>query len=55
MILITLFQEDKIFGTNANVAYGPQLQIHGFIVKLILFTVCTPGMLRLDYPILHLL
>ena len=30
-IIITLFQEDNIFGTNASLTYGPQIQdIHAF-------------------------
>ena len=27
-IIITLFQEDNIFGTNASLTYGPQIQRH---------------------------
>ena len=27
-IKITLFQEDNIFGTNASLIYGPQIQRH---------------------------
>ena len=27
-IIITLFQEDIIFGTNASLTYGPQIQSH---------------------------
>ena len=27
-IIITLFQEDNIFGTNASLKYGPQIQRH---------------------------
>ena len=26
IIIITLFQEDNIFGTNASLTYGPQIQ-----------------------------
>ena len=26
IIIISLFQEDNIFGTNASLTYGPQLQ-----------------------------
>ena len=26
IIIISLFQEDKIFGTNASLTYGPRLQ-----------------------------
>ena len=26
LLLLTLFQEDNIFGTNANLTYGPRLQ-----------------------------
>ena len=25
-IMVTLFQEDSIFGTNASLTYGPQIQ-----------------------------
>ena len=28
LIKITLFQEDNIFGTNASLTYGPQIQRH---------------------------
>ena len=28
IILITLFQEANIFGTDASLTYGPQIQIH---------------------------
>ena len=28
IIIITLFQEDNIFGTNASLTYGPQMQRH---------------------------
>ena len=28
IIIITLFQEDNMFGTNASLTYGPQIQIH---------------------------
>ena len=27
IIIITLFQEDNIFGTNANLAYGRRLKV----------------------------
>ena len=27
-IIITLFQKDSIFGTNASLTYGPQIQRH---------------------------
>ena len=31
IIIITLFQEDNIFGTNASLTYGPQIKdMHGF-------------------------
>ena len=36
IIILTLFQEDNIFGTNARLIYGPQIQR----LKEI-FTVCT--------------
>ena len=28
IIIITLFQEDNILGTNASQTYGPQIQSH---------------------------
>ena len=28
VIIITSFQEDNIFGTNASLIYGPQIQMH---------------------------
>ena len=28
IIIISLFQEDNIFGTSVSLAYGPQLQIY---------------------------
>ena len=28
LLIITLFQEDNIFGTNATLTYGPQKQRH---------------------------
>ena len=28
VVIITLFQEDNIFGTNASLSYGPQIQRH---------------------------
>ena len=28
IIIITLFQEDNIFGTDASLTYGPQIQRH---------------------------
>ena len=28
IIILTLFQEDNIFGTNASLTYGPQIQRH---------------------------
>ena len=28
LLIITLFQEDNIFGTNASLTYGPQIQRH---------------------------
>ena len=28
IIIITLFQDDNIFGTNASLTYGPQIQRH---------------------------
>ena len=28
IIIITLFQEDNIFGTNASLTYGPRIQMH---------------------------
>ena len=28
IIITTLFQEDNIFGTNASLKYGPQMQRH---------------------------
>ena len=28
IIIITLFQEDNIFGTNVSLTYGPQIQRH---------------------------
>ena len=28
IITTTLFQEDNIFGTNASLTYGPQIQRH---------------------------
>ena len=31
IIIITLFQEDNIFGTNASLTYGPQIQRHACI------------------------
>ena len=40
IIIITLFQEDNIFGMDASLTYGPQLQLH-VTNKLKLFTVCT--------------
>ena len=30
-IIITLFEEDNIFGTNASLTYGPQIQRHTFV------------------------
>ena len=30
-LIITLFQEDNIFGTNASLTYGPQIQRHTFV------------------------
>ena len=30
IIIITFFQDDSIFGTNANLTYGPQIQRHAF-------------------------
>ena len=31
MIIITLFQEDNVFGTNASLTYGPQVQRHACV------------------------
>ena len=31
IIIITLFQEDNIFGTNASLIYGPQIQRHTIV------------------------
>ena len=28
IIIVTLFQEDNIFSTNASLTYGPQIQRH---------------------------
>ena len=28
LLIVTLFQEDNIFGTNASLTYGPQIQRH---------------------------
>ena len=28
IIIITLFQEDNIFGTNSSLTYGPHVQRH---------------------------
>ena len=56
LIIIILFQEDNIFGTNSSLTYGPQIQKHTYVwyllTELKLFTVCTPSMRRAGYPIL---
>ena len=31
LLIITLFQEDNIFGTNASLTYGPQIQRHTWV------------------------
>ena len=31
IIIITLFHEDNIFGTNASLTYGPQIQRHACV------------------------
>ena len=44
IIIISLFQEDNIFGTNASLTYGPQFQRQKWHWQLNmhkLFTVCT--------------
>ena len=36
IIIITLFQEDNIFGTNASLTYGTQLQNTIYIIDAII-------------------
>ena len=49
IIIITLFQEDNIFGTDVSLTYGPQLTNVDMLLKkctdIQLFTVCTELML----------
>ena len=62
ILIITLFQEDNIFGTNATLTYGPQIQRHAFDnywKKLIFLQYAqsrwglrTPSMLRTAYATL---
>ena len=42
-MIITLFQEDNILGTNASLTYGPQIQRHTclIITERKIITVCT--------------
>ena len=44
IIIITLFQEDNISGTNASLTYGPQIQTYMCLIitkQRKLFTICT--------------
>ena len=31
LLIITLFQEDNISGTNASLTFGPQIQRHAYV------------------------